>query len=323
MVERKKRVKFSASLIRQGKHRLFTCTIPSDVLSQCSFVSTRDEDPEVGFQRLLDKKRALEIAAYIDSGLGTIPNSIVVSAQPTAKFKDVGGGKTIEFDNDPKALLILDGQHRVYGFSMAKTVVRVPVVIYNGLTRVEESRLFIDINTKQRPVPNELLLDIKRLAEYETDDEAYLNELFNYFNSVPASPLFGHMSPAKRSSGKINRVSFNTAIKPILSAFLDKDSREAFDTLSPYMETFIQGLRKLKCERRITNPTVLRAIMLFFPEVAQRVKDKFGKYTSKAFEEILAPFFSKVSASKITRSGYSYKELYDHFSTSFRTTFII
>ena len=40
----KKRVKFSASLIRQGKHRLFTWTIPSDILSQCSFVSTRDDN---------------------------------------------------------------------------------------------------------------------------------------------------------------------------------------------------------------------------------------------------------------------------------------
>ena len=322
-MEKKKRVKFSANLIRQGKHRLFSCTIPSDVLSLCSFVSTRDENPLAGFQRLLDKKRALEIATYIDSGLGTIPNSIVVSAQPSAKFIELGGGKTIEFEYDPKSLLILDGQHRVYGFSMAKTMVRVPVVIYNGLTRIEESRLFIDINTKQRPVPNELLLDIKRLAEYETDDEAYLNELFNLFNSKPSSPLFGLMSPTKRASGKINRVSFNTAIKPILSAFLDKESPEAYDTLTPYVETFIWGLKKMKCEQRLVNPTVLRAIMLFFPEVAQRVKDKFGKYTPKAFEEILTPFFSKVSATKINKSGYSYKELYDHFSTSFRTTFII
>ena len=34
----------------------------------------------------------------------------------------------------PEAFLILDGQHRVYGFSLAKTSLRVPVVIYNNLT---------------------------------------------------------------------------------------------------------------------------------------------------------------------------------------------
>ncbi len=322
-MEKKKRVKFSANLIRQGKHRLFTCTMPTDILARCSFVSTRDEDPKEGFQRLLDKKRAQEIADYIDIGFGTIPSSIVVSAQTEARFKEVGGGKTIEFENNQRSLLILDGQHRVFGFLLAKTAVRVPVVIYNGLTRVDESRLFIDINTKQRPVPNELLLDIKNLAQYESNDEAYLNELFNFFSSKSNSPLLGLMSASKRTSGKISRVSFNTSVKPIIGAFLDREASQAYQTLAPYIESFASGLKKLKCENRITNPTVFRAVMMFFPEVAQRVKDKFGKYTPKAFDEILIPFFSKVSPAKIRKSGYSHKELYDHFSMSFRTAFII
>lgn len=319
----KKRVKFSANLIRQGKHRFFTCTMPTNILAECSFVSTRDEDPKEGFQRLLDKRRAQEIADYIDRGLGTIPSSIVVSAQPEARFKELGGGKTIEFENNPGSLLILDGQHRVFGFLLANTAIRVPVVIYNGLTRVEESRLFIDINTKQRPVPNELLLDIKNLAQYESQDEAFLNDLFNLFNTKSSSPLLGLLSASKRSSGKISRVSFNTSIKPILGAFAEKESKDAYDTLAPYLSAFISGLRNIKCEDRFTNPTVLRAITLFFPEVAQRVKDKFGKYSIKTFEEILIPFFSKVSAAKVKKSGYSHKELYDHFSDSFRTIFII
>jgi DGQHR domain-containing protein len=297
--------------------------MPTDVLAECSFVSTRDEDPKEGFQRLLDKNRAQEIADYIDTGLGTIPSAIVVSAQQEAKFKLVGGGKTVEFEVNPKSLLILDGQHRVWGFLLAQTAVRVPVVIYNGLTRVEESRLFIDINTKQRPVPNELLLDIKNLAQYESVNEAYLNELFNLFKSKSSSPLFGLLSPSKRTSGKISRVSFNTSMKPVLGAFTDKPSVEAYETLAPYLSAFITGLKRLKCDDRITNPTVLRAVTLFFPEVAQRVKDKFGTYNSKAFGEILTPFFSKVSAIKVKKSGYSHKELYDHFSNSFRTTFII
>lgn len=322
-MEIRRRVKFSVNLIKQGKHRLYTCTMPTDTLAECSFVSTRDEDPKEGFQRLLDKKRAQEIADYIDTGLGTIPSAIVVSAQPEARFRLVGGGKTVEFEINPRSLLILDGQHRVWGFLLAKTAVRVPVVIYNGLSRVEESRLFIDINTKQRPVPNELLLDIKNLAQYESHDEAYLNEVFNLFHSKSSSPLFGLMSPSKRTAGKISRVSFNTSVKPIIGAFLDKESSEAYETLAPYLQSFISGLKKINCEGRITNPTVLRATMMFFPEVAQRVKDKFGNYSQKAFDEILIPFFSRVRSAKIKKSGYSHKELYDYFSTCFRTAFII
>jgi len=315
--------RFSSSLIRQGKYRFFTLTMPSDVLAKCSFVSTRDEDPKEGFQRLLDKNRANEIAKYIDSGKGSIPNAIVVSAQTDAKFKEIAGGKTIEFEVHPKSLLVLDGQHRVFGFSLAHSTVRVPVVIYNGLSRTEESRLFIDINTKQRPVPNELLLDIKRLAEYETDDEAVLNNIFNLFHNEPSSPLLGLLSASKRTTGKINRVSFYAAIRPIIPAFRDKPPREAFDVLAYYLDAFLNGLRTLKCENRVTNPIVFRAIMAFFPEVAQRVKDKFNIYSFDAFLEILTPFFSKVSSTKINKASYSYKELYDHFSGNFRITFTI
>jgi DGQHR domain-containing protein len=76
------RLRYSVSLVRQGKHSFYTLTMPSDVLARTCVVSTRREDPIKGFQRTLDEKRAGEIAQYIDSGLGTIPNSIVLSAQP-------------------------------------------------------------------------------------------------------------------------------------------------------------------------------------------------------------------------------------------------
>src|SRR5579863_5983504 len=180
-------LRYSVSLVTQGRHRFYTLTMPSDVLAKTCFVSNRYDDPDQGFQRLLDKKRAEEIAAYIDTGFGTIPSSIVLSAQPDAELRVIGKGKTIEFRDTRKAFLVLDGQHRVYGFSLAKTALRVPVVIYNGLSRKDESRLFIDINTKQRPVPNELLLDIKKLAEYESDVEKRLGEVFDLFKDRPDS----------------------------------------------------------------------------------------------------------------------------------------
>jgi DGQHR domain-containing protein len=196
--------------------------MPSDVLGRTCTVSTRDEDPNTGFQRTLDPKRADEIARYIDQGLGTIPSSIVLSAQPAAKLRIVGRGKTIEFVDTPKAFLVLDGQHRVYGFSKAKTHLRVPVVIYNNLTRAQESQLFIDINTKQRPVPNALLLDIKSLANIETESEATLREIFNQFDERKDSAMYGLTTRSKTVSNKINRVTFNSAVKPLLTQLSER-----------------------------------------------------------------------------------------------------
>lgn len=76
------RLRYSVSLVRQGNHAFYTLTMPSDVLARTCSVTTRKEDPKRGFQRELDEKRAREIAHYIDEGVGTIPNSIVLSAQP-------------------------------------------------------------------------------------------------------------------------------------------------------------------------------------------------------------------------------------------------
>ena len=143
----------------------------------------------------------------------------------------------------PRAFLILDGQHRVYGFRLAKTSVRVPVVIYNGLSRTEECRLFMDINTKQRPVPTELLLDIKRLAETETNQEALFRDVFDLFEREPDSPLLGLLSPSEKQTGKISRVTFNAALKAIWETFVGSDARHVYDVLSAYLHACISGLR--------------------------------------------------------------------------------
>src|ERR1700731_4049864 len=231
MPERNEFLRYSVSLVTQGRHRFYTLTMPSDVLAKTCFVTNRYDDPDQGFQRVLDKKRAEEIAAYIDTGLGTIPSSIVLSAQPDAELRVIGKGKTIEFQNTRKAFLILDGQHRVYGFSLATTALRVPVVVYNGLSRRDESRLFIDINTKQRPVPNELLLDIKKLAEYENTTEHLLGEVFDIFHNEPSSPLVGLLSPHERTSNKISRVTFNAGLKPLMTVFGDADPQGIYEAL--------------------------------------------------------------------------------------------
>jgi DGQHR domain-containing protein len=297
--------------------------MPSDVLARTCFVTTRHEDPKEGFQRLLDLDRAKEIAHYIDEGLGTIPSSVVLSAQPEAQVKVIGRGKTIQFLDTQKAFLILDGQHRVYGFRLARTALRVPVVVYNGLSRKDESRLFIDINTKQRPVSNELLLDIKKLAEYETDAEQLLGAVFDLFNEDPNSPLLGLLSSAKKVTGKISRVTFYAAFKPLLPAFDGSDPESVFDATRAYLAAFITCLNDSKIEDAVAKPSVLRAIMLLFNEVGQRVKLKHGqKYTVDNFHEVLEPMFTRVKPSMF-KGGGSYKEIYSDLSKALRTDFTL
>jgi DGQHR domain-containing protein len=317
------RARRSVSLVTQGKNRFYTLTIFSNELAETTFVTTRYEDPLEGFQRTLDKDRAKQIASYIDSG-GSIPNSIVLSAQKSAEFKVVGRGKTVEFTLDPKAFLILDGQHRVFGFRLAKTKLRVPVVIYNGLSRKEEARLFIDINTKQRPVPNELLLDIKKLAEYEDDQERLLGGLFDEFNTDNTSPLLGLMSPAERASGKISRVTFNNALKPILSTLQSKTDEEIYQALKHYVAAVVAGLERKKHKDTIVKPVVFRAFLAIFPDVGRLVQDKYGaEYNFGNFESVLSALFDQTAPKHYKEPGNSVNALTETLSKNLKRKFAL
>lgn len=295
---------YTASLVTQGNHRFYTLTVPADVLARTCFVTTRDEDPEEGFQRLLSKSRAQEIADYIDSGFGTIPTSVILSAQPDSGFEYNTRNKTVSFKDQQDAFLIIDGQHRVYGFRLAKSDLRVPVVIYSGLKKQDETRLFIDINTKQKPVPNELLLDIRKLASNQDDTETILGQIFDLFDTEPGNPLFGMMSPRARKRQLISRVTFNSALKPLLTLFKDASSLQIFETMSAYYDSIIRQSKTCKLGIDITSPIPFRGVTMVFPDVAQRVNDRFGKkYNTDNFDAVISEIFQNIRSSSLKTSA--------------------
>ena len=296
----------AAVLVTQGRHRFYTLTLPADVLARTCFVIVRDEDPIEGFQRLLSEIRARRIADYIDNGLGTIPTSVILSAQDTSNFEYDSRRKTVSFNDDPKSFLILDGQHRVYGFKLAKSNLRVPVVIYAGLTRPEESRIFIDINTEQKPVPNELLLDIRKLAQIQNDVESLLGDIFEMFDARPDSPLKGRMSPSKRRAGLISRVTFNNGIKPLLKLFAEGSKEEIYHMLSAFFSGFLRVSNERASGLDIADAVVFKGICLSLPEIVQRVRDKYGKeYSTENFADIFSEMFGNVRLSSLKSPGLS------------------
>lgn len=288
-------VRYAISLVRQGDHRFYVLSIPSNVLAACAFATTKDEDPQAGFQRVLDVKRAQEIADYVDAG-GSIPSSVVLSAQPDSRFRSVDRSKTAAFTFGRHAFLIIDGQHRVFGFSKAKTAIRVPVVIYDKLTKEQEARLFIDINTKQKPVPKELLLAINSLARTETNIEALLGQVFDLFHGDVKSALIGMTSSTKKASSKLDRVTFNAGLRPHLSLFSGKEPFYIYQIWNAYLLAVISGLSEKQIPSAVTKKTTFRAFCEIFPEVVQRVQDRYrSKYTADNFAAVIKPVFSLAS----------------------------
>lgn len=313
----------SVSLVRQGEHRFYSLTLPSELLATTCFVIAREEDPEKGFQRELDKKRAQEIADYIDSGLGTIPSAIILSAQPDAELEYDSYRKSLSFRPVRKSFLIIDGQHRVYGFMLAEKALRVPVIIYSGLSRRDETRLFIDINSKQKGVRAELLLDIKKLAEYEKNEEALLREIFDTFMQESSSALYGKLSPSSKTTGKLSRSVFNSSLKPLVRVFGEKGQSELFEILNSYFVALIEGvLRRHNQVDLLVNGIFFRAACAFFLIVAPKVKDRFGAiYTADNFHYFLEQVGENIKVAKIKGTGNAYKPIVEALEDALKGTF--
>lgn len=251
----------SVTLITQGEHKFYSGTMEIELIAVTCSTNPREDDPDEGFQRALDDGRARSIADYIRSG-GTIPSSIILSAQPESQLTYNSKNKTITFNELQSSFLILDGQHRVYGFRKLLNEgvkYRVPVIIYNDLTPTQEARIFIDINTLQRPVPKELLLDIKRLADRESDDERMLDELFTSFETEPDSYLLNKLSRIDKQRGKISKVTFYDSMKPMLKEF----NISSTDRLYRIINTFLIAANDISEDHQFNLSAAITKATLF------------------------------------------------------------
>jgi hypothetical protein len=173
-------------------------------------------------------------------------------------------------------------------------------------------------------VPNELLLDIKKLAEYQSGTESLLGDVFDRFHAAPNSSLIGMLSPNQRTSAKISRVTFNAGLKPLLEIFAGNDVEEIYGALNAFFSAFADGAKRIKAPNVITKSTVFRASMLLFKDAAQRVQDRHGKaYTAEHFAEVLDPMFARVKAASLKNPSNSPRELYDEFAKALKVSFTL
>jgi DNA sulfur modification protein DndB len=278
---------YPALQLVQNEQRFYFTTIPaSDIFPYC-FVLRRDESGVEGFQRALDSGRARDIASYLDNSVGSIPTNIVLSAQESACLQYLPRTKTIKYSRRPSGFLVLDGQHRLFGYGLTKKKHRVPVAIYEGLSRREEAALFIDINTNQRGVPAALLLDIKQVAERETQTEANLRSLFNRLNEDKDSALRGLLSAAKSVAGKISRVTFNRAVKDILddSVMIKLSEGKQYELLRGFLNAVE---RTLKNKSLLTKSSYFEAFCGIFTEVLRLSLTKHREFKPSSLEDVLS-----------------------------------
>lgn len=306
------RFSFASILVNQGKYNFHIISMPSSVFKESCFTISRSEDPQEGFQRKLDQSRCEEIAKYIDEGQGSIPTAIILSAQPEAEFDRNILNKTISFKKHAKAFLVIDGQHRVWGYSKAKTEIRVPVIIYEGLSRVEEAQLFIDINENQKKVPDALILDVKQLLQKETEDELIAREIYAKFLENGDSALYPYINFGENERGNLSRITFYNAMGQITNGTLKPfDTQKKFEIINNYLKALKQTMCSLSpdLENYIGKPVIFQAAVSIGEFVISCTYNYHKKLDYDSFFDVLKPLTYNIRIQDIKRPGNSYKNL--------------
>ena len=254
-------------------------------------VSRVDDNPEEGYQRLLGNSRAKKIAEYIDMG-DVLPGALVLSAQNGAIKKYDSKTKKLTLNGKEKSLLVIDGQHRLYGAHQAKNDLQLPVFIFENLTREEEVQYFLDVNSLQRGVPKTLRLELTKFTAEPESKEDVMLKLFDALDENPTSPLSGRMTRTKSMSGKISHVAFQNAIAvilekaPLVSLTFDQKVSILVNYLLAVEDILIN---KFSNTSKISNAAFFQSIMYIFVDVCYQTYKKFSDYKKESFLEILSP----------------------------------
>lgn len=210
--------------VNQKEHSFKLTALPAGLLTRISYAAVRRKDVEDGaVQRVLNNAR---IAGIKDFALkmGDFPASIVLNW--------IGGNLAtkngrIEIPDKPRVAQIIDGQHRVAGLKSAieendaARHYEIPVAIYEGLDTSNSARIFISINTEQRPAPKSLVFDLYGVTASDLMDPA----------AIRASDIVSHLSSEEqpyegwiklpnqdRQRGGVALSTAVTAVKPLVDS---------------------------------------------------------------------------------------------------------
>lgn len=162
------------------------------------------------YQRLIKKERLKSVREFINMG-GYFPNSLIISVDSKKPMqfdpapKGVNGDSTatagtLHLPQTYQSAYIIDGQHRLYGYSDSQYAATntVPVVAFERLSKDKQLRLFMEINENQKAV-SKSLRNILEIDIYNDSDDpimrkkALLGRIGKRLGEDPKSPLHGRI----------------------------------------------------------------------------------------------------------------------------------
>lgn len=163
-------------------------------------------DGRPAYQRMIAPSRIREIEGFIKSG-GYFPTNILINFTEKCRF-DLLPNKdnvdtnikfgTLYLPNKYKSAWVIDGQHRLYGYSHLDDnwlEQSLAVIAFEEMDTKDEADLFVTINQKQKSVQRSVIVSLQSDLKWGSADpkerlSALASALVKTLNSDPTSPFF-------------------------------------------------------------------------------------------------------------------------------------
>ena len=281
----------------QDQPGIYLAAISGKWLLSRTTPSWRIKDPEKGFQRIVDERRAREIAlAVLDQGR-TFPNAIVLATDEDIIESD---GK-LSINTDIR-FLVVDGQHRLWAQHFSNYEADFACLIHSNLSEVDMAILFLEINDNQKRVPSSLRWDLVRLVRPEDDPYGLAAAEVTYsLATEKTSPLFQRID----LTGEQSEIQLKQgSLAPELKRFFSKSrtlKNMSFDIQYDLVFQFFIAVKEIDGDNWGTlnsnyyKARVLRALIRLLFDI---IKQKSFPINDFSYREFI-PFLRKIDQSSL------------------------
>ena len=152
----------------------------------------KESDRSHNYQRVLTKRRINEISKYLETDRKPFSNNLLVSFRGQnrhwqwTKEQEIGQGRTGELvvDGRPGQFHVIDGQHRLFGYSgtQDKQIREHPIIVtaFKDLDQLDEARIFIEVNENQKKVDVSLRMEVLYLLGESVRGRQQVENLATY-----------------------------------------------------------------------------------------------------------------------------------------------
>lgn len=293
--------------ISQNIGKFFLCKMtPKQLHTIANDNLSRYSDTENGIQRNLSGMRTKEIKDYLKSEDATFPNTIIICinnnpGDEQSSYKINTDTGTLEILSERGVANVLDGQHRLSGFSNNEELFELPVAIFFDLSLGEQAKIFSKINSTQTKVSLDLVYDLFSMVEGRSVEKTSY-AIVRALSVEEDSPWFpGKIKTLTERSGDIAQGSFAKYIdkelisrgKPLENLFLEERDAD----LLAMLKNFFAAVRSVFPEEWenensiyvLTKTTGFVGFMAFFKDLVNIAKNKKNSITFEFCESRIRP----------------------------------